>query len=292
MSPYTYTLALERLAPLQATSWGHPNTTGLNTIDYFISSELIEPEKCQENYTEQLIKLKRLPCIYSIPQIDKISCDRHKFNLPDDTFLIGIPQSLFKFHPDYDEILEKITYKLPDSKFILIEGSNNLQTDRLKTRWAEKAPMTLKNTIFLPRMSQIDYLFLLETVDILLDPIYFGSGNTFYESMALGTPLVTLPGSYMRGRAVAGGYKQMRLESPPIAANINEYVEVTVRLAKDSELRAQMKQDIKTAAQKYLFDDQEAADEFIKFILAAIDEKRRSGGLLPLGWNTTNKYSS
>ena len=69
----------------------------------------------------------------------------------------------------------------------------------------------------------------------------------------------------MRGRIVAGGYKQMKLESPPIAADINEYVELTVRLAKDAELRAQIKEEIKTAAQKYLFDDQEAADEFIEF---------------------------
>ena len=149
----------------------------------------------------------------------------------------------------------------------------------------------LRNTIFLRRMPQTDYLCLLDTVDLLLDPIYFGSGNTFYESMALGTPVVSLPGEYMRGRIVAGGYKQMNLERPPIAADIQEYVELTVRLAKDAELRAQIKQEIKTAAQKYLFDDQEAADEFIEFILAAIEENRRSGGLLPVDWMPSNKAS-
>ena len=110
--------------------------------------------------------------------------------------------------------------------------------------------------------------------------------------MAVGTPLVTMPGNYMRGRIVAGGYKQMRLENPPIAADINEYVELTVRLAKDAELRAQIKEEIKTAAQKYLFDDQEAADEFIEFILAATDKKRESGGLLPVDWRPSKKASS
>ena len=95
----------------------------------------------------------------------------------------------------------------------------------------------------------------------------------------------------MRGRIVAGGYKQMRLESPPIAADTKGYVELTVRLAKDAELRAQIKQEIKTAAQKYLFNDQEAADEFIEFILAAIEENRRSGGLLPVDWMPSNKAS-
>ena len=49
MSPYTYTLALKRLAPIQATSWGHPNTTGLNTIDYFLSSDSIEPDDSKDS---------------------------------------------------------------------------------------------------------------------------------------------------------------------------------------------------------------------------------------------------
>ena len=91
----------------------------------------------------------------------------------------------------------------------------------------------------------------------------------------------------MRGRIVAGGYKQMQFDSPPIARDIKEYIEITVRLAQNTELRVQMKQNIKTAAQKYLFDDQDASDELIGFIHAAVDENRRTGGLLPLEW----KYS-
>lgn len=39
MCPLTYFLAFSRLAPLQAVWWGHPDTTGIPTIDYFISSD-------------------------------------------------------------------------------------------------------------------------------------------------------------------------------------------------------------------------------------------------------------
>ena len=124
MSPYTYTLALERLAPIQATSWGHPNTTGLNTIDYFLSSDSIEPDDCKDSYTEQLIKFRKLPCIYKRPKIDHIRSNRDKFKLPRDNCLIGIPQSLFKFHPEYDDVLEKIISRLPNAKYVLIEGHN------------------------------------------------------------------------------------------------------------------------------------------------------------------------
>ena len=50
-------LASLRLAPAQATSWGHPTTSGLPSIDYFLSSELMEPPNADEHYTERLIRL-------------------------------------------------------------------------------------------------------------------------------------------------------------------------------------------------------------------------------------------
>ena len=40
MSPTTYFLAFSRFAPVQIVSWGHPETTGIDTIDYFLSSTL------------------------------------------------------------------------------------------------------------------------------------------------------------------------------------------------------------------------------------------------------------
>ncbi len=36
-------LAAQRLAPVQCNSWGHPETSGLSTLDYFLSSDLMEP---------------------------------------------------------------------------------------------------------------------------------------------------------------------------------------------------------------------------------------------------------
>jgi predicted O-linked N-acetylglucosamine transferase (SPINDLY family) len=55
--PMTIQLASMRLAPIQIASWGHPETTGLPTIDYFISAELFEDGNSVNNYSEKLIKL-------------------------------------------------------------------------------------------------------------------------------------------------------------------------------------------------------------------------------------------
>ena len=43
MDPMTYFLAFARLAPVQCVTWGHPVTTGVPNMDYFISSDLLEP---------------------------------------------------------------------------------------------------------------------------------------------------------------------------------------------------------------------------------------------------------
>ena len=110
--------------------------------------------------------------------------------------------------------------------------------------------------------------------------------------MALGTPLVTMPGDYMRGRIVAGGYKQMELENPPVAVNIQDYIEIVVNLASSLKSRVILKQKIKDAARNSLFDDKEASAEIVEFIQASISEKKNTGGLLPVGWQYSSRRSS
>src|SRR5262249_32558614 len=64
MEPVSYTLALSRLASVQLTTWGHPLTSGMDTIDYFISSEDLDTNQGSQHYTEKLIRPKALPIYY------------------------------------------------------------------------------------------------------------------------------------------------------------------------------------------------------------------------------------
>src|SRR5208337_3284996 len=61
MNPLVNTLAYSRLAPVQCVTWGHPETTALATMDYFLSSELFETEDADRHYTEKLVRLATLP---------------------------------------------------------------------------------------------------------------------------------------------------------------------------------------------------------------------------------------
>jgi predicted O-linked N-acetylglucosamine transferase (SPINDLY family) len=69
MDPWTYYLAFSRLAPVQCVTWGHPVTTGIPTIDYFLSSKDLEPADANDHYTEQLVLLDNLPAYYYRPDL-------------------------------------------------------------------------------------------------------------------------------------------------------------------------------------------------------------------------------
>ena len=139
MSAFTYFLAFARLAPVQAVSWGHPDTTGLDTVDYFVSAVTIEPDEAETHYTERLVKLSRLPCFYQPAVAPTTIKARADLGLPEEGVLYGCPQSLFKLHPDFDEILAEIVIGDITGHIILIEGLHTAMTEQLRARWAHTA---------------------------------------------------------------------------------------------------------------------------------------------------------
>ena len=71
MDPLMTQLAALRLAPIQCVTWGHPVTSGLPTVDYFLSSELMEPKDGQDHYSERLIRLPGIGVCYAKPVIPR-----------------------------------------------------------------------------------------------------------------------------------------------------------------------------------------------------------------------------
>ena len=55
MKAFSNVFACNRLAPIQITAWGHSITSGIDTIDYYISSKYYENEESQKFYSEKLI---------------------------------------------------------------------------------------------------------------------------------------------------------------------------------------------------------------------------------------------
>ena len=282
MSSATYFLAYSRLAPVQAVSWGHPDTTGLDTLDYFISAETIEPPEADLHYGERLIRLNRLPCCYQPLIAPTTIPTRAALGLPETGTLYGCPQSLFKFHPEFDAVLAEIAAGDLDGYIVVLEGRIATWSDLLRQRWAQSYPILLERVIFLPPQPLGRFMALMAHFDVLLDPIHFGSGNTLYDAMVYGTPIVTWPGHFMRGRIVAGAYRQMRLADAPIVERLEHYAPMALALGRDPVRRGMLRQASLRAAGE-LFADMRAVREFEAFLIAAV-EATGHGDKLPMGW--------
>ena len=69
MSTNLYYLTLLKLAKFQITSWGHPETTGNNKIDFFLSSKLMEVDEYQNNFSEKVLLSNYLPMYFYKPKV-------------------------------------------------------------------------------------------------------------------------------------------------------------------------------------------------------------------------------
>ncbi|MHC4181839.1 MAG: tetratricopeptide repeat protein [Planctomycetota bacterium] len=269
MDSLTYFLAFSRLAPVQCVTWGHPVTTGIPNMDYFISSDNAEPPGAENHYSERLILPDRLTTYYYRPELPEEYSSREKLGLPEDYNLYVCPQTLFKFHPDFDNVLGDILRQDPRGLLVLIEGNHKHWTELLRERFSSAFPDVIDRVRFLHRMSPRDFLSLLKTADVILDTPYFGGGNTSLESFACGMPIVTWPGEFMRDRLTLALYKQMGVMDC-VANDAQSYLKIAYRLANDKIWRDEIKGKIKANAD-VLYEDIEAVRELERFFETAVE---------------------
>jgi predicted O-linked N-acetylglucosamine transferase (SPINDLY family) len=270
MEPISYFLAFARLAPVQCVSYGHPNTTGIPAMDYFISNDLFEPSGAQAHYSERLVQLKDLPTLayYYRPAVPEPGAGREMFNLPDDATLYVCPQTLFKIHPDFDPILRNILTRDTRGLVVLIAGQFQDYTDRLRARFARTLPGLVHRLVFLPWMPFDQFMRLLCLADVLLDTPHFNGMNSSLQAFAAGAPVVTLPGRFQRGRHTQAMYRKMGIFDC-IAADAEDYTDIALRIANDRAYAQALRTRI-LARNHVLFEDARVVSEFERFFEGAV----------------------
>lgn len=271
MDTVTYLLAQHRLAPVQCTTWGHPVTTGIPTMDYFISTRWVEPEGSQDHYTETLVALENYPFYYYRPVLDAPTLGRADLGVETGQNLYVCPQSLFKFHPDTDGIFAQILRRDLEGVIILLShpsmDCNQLFMDRIGKTY----PDIVDRIRFAPRMPRDQFLSLLMIADVVLDSIHFSGGNTSYEALAFGTPIVTLNNPFMKGRLTVGLYRRMGM-TDCIAETSEAYIDLAVHLGTVPVARAAMREKILSQC-GVLYEDIAPVRELEQFFLQAIRER-------------------
>jgi protein O-GlcNAc transferase len=271
LEPLTYFLSQSRLAPMQCVTNGHPDTTGVPTLDYFISGAPVAPPNAADQYSETLVNLEDATAYYDEPKFPTNPAPRKKFGLPDDATIYLCPQSLFKVHPDMDGWFAEILRRDKNAVLVLFEGPSPNWSHLLRTRWAPNFGDMMTRVLFLPRAPLPDFLNVLLLADVILDTWPFGGGNTAYQAFAAGVPVVTLPSAYVRGRSTMALYHQMGV-TDPIAEGPADYIKIALRLGQDKEANTDLSRRIRDSS-VILFRDSGTINAFEEFLAAGIQRK-------------------
>ena len=263
MDSFSYYLSFARLAPIQCVLWGHPVTSGVSTVDYYISSDMAEPCKAQDHYTEKLIRLGGVQTCYQRPKTTG-NLTRREANLPENGTLYMCPQSLFKIHPDMDRWLARLIKADTNGRLVIFEGDPPSFTSRLISRWQPIFGNALDRVIVLQRTDWNGFLNRLRLGDVILDTWPFGGGNTNYQAFGFGLPVVTLPGEFIRGLGAKALYEHMGI-SDCIADSPEDYVNIALNIGQKQELRSIISSKILERSE-LIFNDTGVIEDLIKFL--------------------------
>lgn len=238
MESLSYFLALNRLARHQLVLPGHPISTGLPDMDYFISSAALEPANGERFYSEKLVTLSGLPD-YQPPEIPP-RASPERLGLPAGN-LYFCPMTIFKVHPDMDRALQGILEQDSEGQILFLANRNHIHRRLARRLRAHLGDELYQRVHFLPWTERPVFFQRMMACDVILDTFYFGGGNTSYQAFGLGCPIVALDVPWNKGRWTQAMYRLMEIEGC-VATDPEHYVSLAVELARDTKRQQALRQ--------------------------------------------------
>jgi predicted O-linked N-acetylglucosamine transferase (SPINDLY family) len=268
LDPMTLKLASLRLAPVQINSWGHPDTSGLPTLDYYLSADCFEPADGQEHYSERLVLLPHLGNRVQPLALPDSDPDLAAMNIDPTRPILVCPGTPYKYQPVNDHVLVEIAQRVPNAQLVFFRSQNpdlfNVLQTRITTAF-ETAGLDVANHVcFIRWLSFPEFHSLLRRADLMLDTIGFSGYNTAVQAIECGLPFVTREGRFLRGRLASAVLRRMDL-TELIAETKDEYVNLAVRLIIDRPYQGRIRQEIEQR-RPVLFDDQSAMEPLHAFL--------------------------
>jgi CRISPR-associated protein Csy1 len=235
MMTMSYLLAVMRLAPVQCVGWGHPVTTGSDAIDHYFTCAAMEPVNAPSHYVEPLVPLPGIGVSYAMPQ-PETAFDRAQLGWSVDAHVYVCAQSLFKVHPEMDDVFARIAEADPAAMLVFFQAPSRavseLVASRMQAALAHRGVAPRGQVKLLPRMNGAQFRSVLASADVVLDTFRWSGGNTSIDAFAAGVPVVTLAGEFMRGRQTSAMLEMMDVKSL-IARDADEYVAIATGIAAD-----------------------------------------------------------
>ena len=208
-----------RVAPLQISWVGYPNTVGCSNIDYLISDKNLIKKNEEKFYAEKIIKMSNIWNCHSGFQIKreliKMPYKKNKY------FTFGSFNNFLKVSDEVVEVWSKILKKVNNSKLIL-KSTLNVNRDTILEKFENYG---VQNSVkFYEKEDVEDHLKSYKEIDIALDTFPYNGVVTTFESLWMGVPVIGMKGYNMNSRCGESILKNGNLEFL-ISENKVDYIE-------------------------------------------------------------------
>jgi len=236
----------KRLAPVQTTWLGYPNTTGLPQMDYRLVDELTDPQNGADDLTtEQLIRLNdgflcyKPPEEAPLPALPPLTGNSH--------ITFGSFNSPAKLSPATFDAWCAILQRVLSAR-LLLKGrpfADDVTCELFLKRFNDQGIASERITLMSRTTNTEEHLAAYTLIDIALDPFPYNGTTTTCEALWMGVPVVALRGCTHAARVSASLLQRVGLPEL-IADSIEEYIDLAVNLAANSKLIERYRQTIRT----------------------------------------------
>lgn len=272
MDPITVKLASLRLAPVQAAAWGHPLTTGLPSIDYFLSADALEPPAADAHYTEKLVRLPGLGVCLEAQNTVPREVDPAALGIREGVPLLVCAGTPFKYTPRHDAVLVEIARRLGECQFVFFTPQPPELAARLRRRleraFAEAGLEASAFVTWVPWQDRASFHGLMSHADAYLDTLGFSGFNSALQAIECALPIAAWEGPFLRGRLASGLLRRMGLDEL-VAGGEADYVQTVVKLAQDAAYWGEVRERM-IAARGRLYGDAEPVRALERFLEDAV----------------------
>jgi predicted O-linked N-acetylglucosamine transferase (SPINDLY family) len=218
-----------RLAPIQVTYLGYPNTTGVPALDYLLTDAVTDPPDQPTFFTEEAFRLPGGFCCFAprtdAPAASLLPARRNGF------VTFGAPHTLGKLNAAVLDMWAELIKAVPNAHLLIARSTLTGGTlDYFKQQFNRRGIGDDRLELQLLTSGEGEYLGLYTDVDITLDSFPWTGHTTACESLWMGVPVITLRGASHRGRMVASVLTHAGLPEW-IAETPEEYVALAARWA-------------------------------------------------------------
>lgn len=226
-------------APVQVSWLGYFNTTGLATMDYFVTDPVSSPPGQERYFVERLIRLPATRFCYEppefLPEVNALPAQSRGH------VTFGCLNSLAKLNDRVLGLWGRILAAIPEARLVLQASALNDPLVQESLRERADAHGIGRERLELRRFVPVEQAArTYHDIDIALDPFPFCGGMTSLDAFWMGVPVVTLPQTMIASRQTASMLSNLGL-SELIAGDESGYIAIAVALAFDLDRLASLR---------------------------------------------------